>query len=84
MKNLKNKLCLTKGLFWDVDNEKLDWEEDKEYIIGRTLDMGKWDDIKIVFERYSEEEIKRSIVGFRELHRRTELLWSKYFKIPVE
>ncbi|MBW8048909.1 MAG: hypothetical protein FVQ77_00935 [Cytophagales bacterium] len=84
MKSAKNKLNLTKGLFWEVDNQKLNWEEDKVYIIGRVLDMGTWDDIIMVFERYSEEEIKRSIVQFRELHRRTELLWSQYFKIPVE
>lgn len=84
MKKYKNKLNLTKGLFWDVEYEQLEWEKDKVYIIGRVLDMGSWEDIRKLFDRYGEEAIKRSIFKVRELKRRTEILWSKYFNIPVE
>lgn len=84
MKKHKNKLNLTRGLFWDVENEQLEWEKDKVYIIGRVLDMGSWEDIRKVFDRYGEETIKKCIVKVRELHRRTEILWSKYFNIPLE
>lgn len=49
---------LNQGAVWSSEKERLDKERDKVYIIHQTLMYGTLEDIKNLFEIYSEEEIK--------------------------
>lgn len=46
---------------WSYDLDKMDSEVDKKEIITRVLNHGTWDDLKLLFELYSEEEIKKIV-----------------------
>jgi len=46
---------------WSYDINKLDAEKDKEDIIEQVLNHGKWEDLKLLFKMYPEEEIKQVI-----------------------
>ena len=54
----------TKGLFWDVDPVKLDWDRNGRQIVERVLTMGMWDDWVILRKVYGLDgisEIAKSI-----------------------
>jgi hypothetical protein len=68
MKKIKEKQKLKKifpkiskswqGILWSCDVKKLDWEEDKNYIIHQVLMYGDLNDIARLFKIYSKKEIK--------------------------
>ena len=41
--------------------EDIDFEKDKEIIITQVLNFGTWEDVKLLFKIYGEEEIKKVI-----------------------
>jgi len=47
----------TKGLFWDVPPEVLDWDRNRKQIVERVLTMGMWDDWVILRNVYSLQGI---------------------------
>lgn len=73
----------SKGLFWDVDFEKIDWEKNAPYVIERVLLKGKWENFKSVLEYYGESRIKEIIIKLRYLDKRTLHFCSVYFDIPL-
>ena len=46
---------------WSYDIEKMDTEKDKEEIITQMLNHGNSDDLRQLFEIYSDEEIKEIV-----------------------
>lgn len=46
---------------WSYDLDKMDPEVDKKEIITQVLNHGNWDDLKLLFGLYSEEEIKKVV-----------------------
>jgi len=75
---------LPKQLFWDVDFKNLDYDKRKVFVIGRVLNYGMWEDIREVFERYGEKEVKKCIVKETDLTERSQNFWSKILNIPKE
>ena len=75
---------LPKHLFWDVDYEKIDYEKNSVFVIGRALNFGTLEDIKEVFEKYGAKEIKKHIVKATGLTNKSLNFWSKYFNIPLK
>lgn len=48
---------LSKGIFWDVDSEKLDMNEYPAYIIPRVMEYGNMDDWRLINQFYGLEKI---------------------------
>lgn len=46
------------GILWSCNVKKLDWEEDKNYIIHQVLMYGDLNDIALLFRVYSKKEIR--------------------------
>lgn len=46
------------GILWSCNVKKLDWQEDKNYIIHQVLMYGDLKDIALLFKIYSKKEIK--------------------------
>ena len=84
MKDSGKIINLPKQLFWDVDHEKIDYKKSKVFVIGRVLNYGKWEDVREVFEKYGEAEVKKNIVKVADLGNKTLSFWSKYFNISKE
>jgi hypothetical protein len=70
------------GLFWDVNDLSL--EQHKDFIISRVLNEGQADDVRKLWQFYSERDIIHLVKNRRSLNARTAYFWCYYFKIPVE
>lgn len=57
----------SKHLFWDVDRNKLDFENDKAYIIKQVLEYGMINDWKLIYNYYGISKIAQVVKTFREL-----------------
>jgi hypothetical protein len=62
---------LKKSLFWDVDREKLSYEDNQFFIIERILEFGDIDDLFWIKENFSEEKIKDTVKRSKCLSPRT-------------
>lgn len=57
---MNSKECiskLSKGIFWDVDSEKLDMNEYPAYVIPRVMEYGNMDDWRLINQFYGLEKI---------------------------
>ena len=71
-----------KSLFWDVSHEKLDWQQNSQFIIERVLVRGGMNDVKIIMRLYTKSQIIESIKKCRDLDVVTHNFCSHYFNIP--
>ncbi len=81
IKGEKGTLKLRQTLFWDVDNKKLNNEQNSRLIIERVFTRGTVDEFKKVMQYYGVAEIKRSIVKIGFLDDKTLNFASHIFKI---
>jgi len=77
-----SKNVFSKTLFWDSDPARLDYHKNKFYIIERIITRGDYNDWKKLFQLYSPEEIKKTIVKIKDLDPKTLSFVSNYFDIP--
>jgi hypothetical protein len=70
--------------FWDTNFEALDYERNKDYIIAKVFEFGKWKDISEITKFYGEEQVKQSLVSSFSLSNATFSFASAIFKIPKE
>lgn len=61
MKKEREILEELQGRLWSYPVENLDIEEDKDYIVTQILNYGTWEDVKLLYKLYSEEEIKEVV-----------------------
>ena len=61
----------SKGCFWDMKMENIDFEEAKKYIIGRVLSNGNSDDVMKLFDYYGIDTVKSEIVNVKYLDKKT-------------
>jgi hypothetical protein len=54
-------------LFWDVKRELLHTEDSRGYIIKRVLEYGLLEDWQLIRNYYGLEQIKDTVIEFREL-----------------
>ncbi len=87
MKPNKNHLDisqLSEHLFWDVDKDMLDAENNKRLIIQRVLDYGLMNDWQIIKDYYGIDVISQTATTLKELDPRSLSFISQVSKIPIE
>ena len=48
--------------FWDIQFEKLDPKKNKDFIITRVFDSGRWEDVLSVVIYYGKKEVLKSLL----------------------
>ncbi len=73
-----------KPLFWEYDFEKLSWAKHRDFIIGKVLDVGTWNDVRWMRTRVDNDELKKWIVDRkgRGLSPQQITFWQLILKIP--
>lgn len=71
-------------LFWDVKRELLHAEESRYYIIKRVLEYGLLKDWYLIRNYYGIEQIKDTVLEFRELDPKALNLVAVLSKTPIE
>ncbi len=75
---------LSPHLFWDVDRNKLQWDENAYDIIYGVVEYGLLKDWIILKKVYGYEIIKKYVVKYRHLGATTLSFLAAIFKIPKE
>lgn len=78
---MKDKTVL-KGLFWDVDIEKVDPEKNSKFIIERVLKYGLTEHVNWLLHNYSERSIVEVVKKSKNIDRKTANYWAIHFHIP--
>ncbi len=65
-----------RSYFWDVEFEKLEIKKNAHFIIKRVLDRGDLSDIRWLLKTYGKDEIKKVVMGTRDLARPTGNFWA--------
>lgn len=71
-----------KNLFWDVQTPDLN--KHREFIISRVLEEGFPEDVKQLFQIYTEADIQNVLLHRKDISIRTGYFWCAYFDIPIE
>ncbi len=73
-----------KKYFWDVDFEKINFEESKTFVLKRILDRG--DDKAIIWlsKHYTKADIKKLLLTTRDLSPKTANFWADYLNIDPQ
>ena len=82
MKQNANKILVPrefKKYFWDIDFDELDFDKQKNFILGRLLNFGSFETFKWIFKTYKNIEVKNliNIKGRYSLSRNSYLFWLK-------
>jgi len=67
--------------FWDMDCDKLDFNKGKNYIIGRVIQNGNYEDVEALFAYYGSNTIKEEVIKIRYLDDKTLNMMSLLFNI---
>ena len=62
MEKRKNKPVFDKRIFWDVDFEKLDYDDKASFIIERVFERGDVDDIRQCRRYYGDEKVTAALL----------------------
>ena len=71
---------IPRALFWDIDPARLDLQENKDYIIERTLEFGDDKAVKWLFSNYPRSDIKKVLASSRRISRKSANYWSLILK----
>lgn len=63
-------------LFWDTDVTCLDPQENKQYIIERTLELGDEKAVRWLFSIYARSDIKKALQKSRNISRKSSQYWT--------
>lgn len=74
----------SKQIFWDVDPQKLDFEQHKVFIVQRVLEYGLMDDWRELNSKLSKAELIEIIKNIRSLDKVTMNFVSNFYNIPLE
>lgn len=72
------------SLFWDVDKTTLDVEQQKRFIIERTLMHGTLSDWFLIKKYYGKAAIKEASMQIRYLDKQTLAFCAAYFQEPLQ
>src|SRR5436305_14656783 len=53
---------LSKAAFWDVDFEKIDFENQAVFVMEKVFNYGLWDDQVAIMKYYGRDRIKKQVV----------------------
>mgnify|MGYP001596817775 CR=1 FL=1 len=71
---------LPRALFWDTDLACLDLQDNKGYIIERTLELGDEKAVKWLFSNYSRGDIEKVLAESRRISRKSSQYWRLILK----
>lgn len=74
---------LRKTLFWDADIEKLDAEQDAQFVIGRVLDFGNLAEWKHIQGLYGRKRIADAARRHVFSEPRSASFWARVLSLPV-
>ena len=67
-----------KPILWDVDLASLDVKKDKDFIIKRVADKGRWDDIVWLKKQYAIDDIIDVVKKSKNISKKTKNFWLTY------
>jgi hypothetical protein len=76
------KPVLSNFIFWDCDEDKIDYARRANFVLERVFSMGTENDIKEAVRYYGIETIKNEIIKIKILDKKTLNYLSFLFKIP--
>ena len=76
------KPVLSNFLFWDCDEDRIDYARRVNFVLERVFSMGTENDIKEAVRYYGIETIKNEIIKIKILDKKTLNYLSILFKIP--
>ena len=65
-----------KQLFWDIDRDRLDKDEDSMFIISRLLEKGRMDAVKWVYKTYGPNKILKVVNTSPNITSKTRYFWN--------
>ena len=68
-----------KIIFWDSDVSAIDIDKYKIYIIERILELGDIQEVKWLFDHFSNETIKEALYSCRDISERSSHFWKLLF-----
>ena len=83
MKQVKKTLLpdFLRPYFWDVEFEKIEITKNSQLIVKRILDRGNLNDIRWLIKTYGKNEIKKVVMGTRDLARPTGNFWADILEV---
>ncbi len=73
---------LSRVIFWDIDYEKIDWDNRARFVIQRVVTYGTKEDWEAIKKYYGLNRIKDNMLNERDLDKRTLSFLSCIFDIP--
>ena len=80
----REKLKLSKHLFWDIDTARLDYEKRASFVLERVFTMGMQEDEWEVNKYYGKDRIRSEVIKCKALDRKTLNYLSVFYGIPKE
>lgn len=75
---------LPKYAFWDVNREDLDFSRDKNFIISRMFERGKFDDVLSIIVMYGKVETGKTLLKNKYLSRSGLFLAHALLGLPLQ
>lgn len=74
---------LSSHLFWDVNQETLDWEKHVSLIVERVIQRGTYKNLLLLENRYGKEKIVETVKQLSFLTPKDRQFVHTYYKIPI-
>ena len=78
------KPILAKRIFWDVEFDKIDYDDKYKFVIERVFEWGDIEDIRQVRRYYGDEKVIETLTTVKYLFNETIDFCSGLFDIPKE
>jgi len=78
------RIPLPAYVFWDVKRDNLDPSGDKDFIISRMFERGKFDDVLTIIIYYGKEEAGRVLQNNKYLNRQGIFLAHALLALPLQ
>lgn len=76
-------LNLPDYLFWDVDQNSINYDKNARFVISRVIQRGSIDDWKRIKKYYGLDKIQEEIINIRSLDYKTLVFFSTYFGLKM-
>jgi hypothetical protein len=80
----RKKLCISPRAFWDTDFSKLNTQTQKEFIIRRVFERGRWDDVLNTISFYGDKTVINALLEAEYLPEGALYLAAAIFKLNIE
>lgn len=80
MKEMKTLAEHLRPFFWGTDLSKIEFEENKPFIIERILEFGDIDAVRWLLSNVSLGDIKKTLEGSRRISQKSKNFWSIFLE----